>query len=358
MSSLIFLTATLHLSSACVPGFRYIPPIDTTAADANTRQCQVCKKGLDEVSNSVWTSRGLSENPSPRFGWPPPATTTTAAPLPCCGPNANPLANTTDCGQATVNRIVGGQEATENQLPWQCSIYNGDGTWYGCGATLISCDPVIIISAAHCFTGANASPNGKKVVCGDWKRDTTDTNEQSLAISQIINHPSYNINTQANDISILKVTGSFTCSQGKVYPACLPSVNKYAYEGWADTITSGWGTTTSGGSISNTLRYVKVPPVSDATCNEPASYNGQIDATTMICAGLQAGGKDACQGDSGGPLVTKADGVDQGYSLIGVVSFGEGCAAPNKYGVYAEFSNYLTWVAQTFGLTPPTRDYA
>ena len=61
-----------------------------------------------------------------------------------------------DCGQATVNRIVGGQEATENQLPWQCSIYNGDGTWYGCGATLISCDPVIIISAAHCFTGANA----------------------------------------------------------------------------------------------------------------------------------------------------------------------------------------------------------
>ena len=75
----------------------------------------------------------------------------------------------------------------------------------------------------------------------------------------------------------------------------------------------------------------------------------------MICAGLQAGGKDACQGDSGGPLVTKADGVDQGYSLIGVVSFGEGCAAPDKYGVYAEFSNYLTWVAQTFGLTPPTR---
>ena len=25
--------------------------------------------------------------------------------------------------------------------------------WYGCGATLISCDPVIIVSAAHCFYG-------------------------------------------------------------------------------------------------------------------------------------------------------------------------------------------------------------
>ena len=25
--------------------------------------------------------------------------------------------------------------------------------WYGCGATLLSCDPLIIVSAAHCFFG-------------------------------------------------------------------------------------------------------------------------------------------------------------------------------------------------------------
>ena len=54
------------------------------------------------------------------------------------------------CGQTTV-RIVGGQDATENQLPWQCAIKFSDDTFYGCGATIISCDPVIIISAAHCF---------------------------------------------------------------------------------------------------------------------------------------------------------------------------------------------------------------
>ena len=65
------------------------------------------------------------------------------------------------------------------------------------------------------------------------------------------------------------------------------------------------------------------------------------------------GGKDACQGDSGGPLVTKATGVDAGYSLIGIVSWGQGCAAPNLYGVYAEFSQFLPWVAEQFGLTAP-----
>ena len=31
--------------------------------------------------------------------------------------------------------------------------------------------------------------------------------------------------------------------------------------------------------------------------------------------------------------------------------FLDGCAAANFYGVYAEFSNYLDWVAAEFGLT-------
>ena len=58
------------------------------------------------------------------------------------------------CGTANV-RIVGGEEASENQLPWQCMIQNSDGSFYGCGASIISCDPVIIISAAHCFDAFN-----------------------------------------------------------------------------------------------------------------------------------------------------------------------------------------------------------
>ena len=59
--------------------------------------------------------------------------------------------------------------------------------------------------------------------CGAQSLNVEDTNEQRLAISQIINHPNYNKNTQENDIALLKLTGSFTCSQNKIYPACLPS---------------------------------------------------------------------------------------------------------------------------------------
>ena len=71
----------------------------------------------------------------------------------------------------------------------------------------------------------------------------------------------------------------------------------------------------------------------------------------IIFTGFPEGGKDSCQGDSGGPLVTKATGVDTGYALVGITSWGTGCAFPNKYGVYTEFSNYLDWVASNFGLS-------
>ncbi|MEM7029316.1 MAG: trypsin-like serine protease [Chloroflexota bacterium] len=72
----------------------------------------------------------------------------------------------------------------------------------------------------------------------------------------------------------------------------------------------------------------------------------------MLCAGFDAGGKDTCQGDSGGPLIVP-DGVN--WKQAGVVSFGEGCARPGQYGVYARVSRYIDWINATTGQTnPPT----
>merc|ERR1712018_1073747 len=84
---------------------------------------------------------------------------------------------------------------------------------------------------------------------------------------------------------------------------------------------SGWGTTSSGGSLASTLMKVSVPVVSDDDCRD--AY-GQSDITdSMICAGLEEGGKDSCQGDSGGPFICGEKGSEE---LIGVVSWGIGCA--------------------------------
>ena len=72
-----------------------------------------------------------------------------------------------------------------------------------------------------------------------------------------------------------------------------------------------------------------LPTVSDAAC---AKYYGQtVVPEMMLCAGTIKGGKDSCQGDSGGPLL-----VDN--KIVGVVSFGQGCARAGRYGAYVRTS--------------------
>ena len=64
-----------------------------------------------------------------------------------------------------------------------------------------------------------------------------DTNEERLTITEIINHPSYNDATFDNDIAVVKVSGSFTCSQGKIWPACLPNSQVDNQKKFGDTLT-------------------------------------------------------------------------------------------------------------------------
>lgn len=90
-------------------------------------------------------------------------------------------------------------------------------------------------------------------------------------------------------------------------------------------VISGWGKVQEGGSLSNNLRSVRLPIIDHAHCNK--LYGGAI-TDRMICAGIVPdGGKDACQGDSGGPMVYNNE-------LVGVTSWGIGCARPNFPGIY------------------------
>lgn len=115
-------------------------------------------------------------------------------------------------------------------------------------------------------------------------------------------------------------------------------LNRNELSGKVNLTTAGWGRTSEGGSSSDALLKVEVPFVSANKCS--ASYPNQI-TDRMICAGFDEGGKDSCQGDSGGPLV-KGNGSSR--VLVGVVSWGEGCARPGKYGVYSKVSSVIDWI--------------
>lgn len=95
--------------------------------------------------------------------------------------------------------------------------------------------------------------------------------------------------------------------------------------------------TENGSSLPANLRKVTVPVVARSTCQ--SEYGTSAVTTNMFCAGLAAGGKDSCSGDSGGPIIDTATGV-----LIGLVSWGQGCAEAGFAGVYARVGNYVNYI--------------
>jgi secreted trypsin-like serine protease len=71
----------------------------------------------------------------------------------------------------------------------------------------------------------------------------------------------------------------------------------------------------------------------------------------MICAADFF--MDACQGDSGGPLFAKSHVFGGPWNLLGITSFGVGCAQERYPGVYTLASNYRSWVDSVQAQFPP-----
>ncbi|XP_064104219.1 venom protease-like isoform X2 [Macrobrachium nipponense] len=87
-----------------------------------------------------------------------------------------------------------------------------------------------------------------------------------------------------------------------------------------------------------------VPVVSQLTCAQ--SYK-RLDINIddrQICAG--DGDTDACSGDGGAPLNYYSPEKDR-YYVMGLVSFGVGCAHPEYPGVYTRVSSFQEWIKKS-----------
>ncbi|MEU8923379.1 serine protease [Kitasatospora sp. NPDC048545] len=234
-------------------------------------------------------------------------------------------------------RVVGGNAASTADHPWIVALASRQQFGSGrsgqfCGGALVS--PTKVVTAAHCFfeeAKGRVDRPGLKVIVG--RDDMRGTSGREVAVRSVWIHPDYSFAANMNDVAVLTLGES----QGSRPVVELVGQGEAApYEAGTTAQVYGWGDTTGRGDYSPVLRGVDVAMVPDETCAHayPGGPDGKFDARGMVCAGEEKGGKDACQGDSGGPLVV-------GGRLVGLVSWGTGCAEAAHPGVYTRLSTVV-----------------
>ncbi|CAG9796395.1 unnamed protein product [Diatraea saccharalis] len=229
-------------------------------------------------------------------------------------------------------RIVGGSLTTIDQHPDMVSLLwspFGFRHSQNCGGSILTNRAVL--TAAHCTFGHHAFM---------WQSRVGSTFANSggavHTTSRIINHPQYISATLDNDIAIIHTTTVFV-SSNVVQQASIAG-SGYNLGDNQEVWAAGWGRLYYAGPSSEQLRHVQVWTINQAVCRARYAERQITITDNMLCSGwLEVGGRDQCNGDSGGPLY-------HNRVVVGVSSFGYGCAQARWPGVNARVSRYTQWI--------------
>ncbi|NXG76429.1 TMPS5 protease, partial [Baryphthengus martii] len=270
-----------------------------------------------------------------------------------------------ECGlRPGTARVIGGTDVAPGRWPWQVSVYHG--SQHRCGGSVLARE--WIVTAAHCVHSYRRLQASSWLVFAGVTAHGSLKQEAGVSVKKIIYHPLYNDNSLDYDIALMKLQVPLNFSADAIRAVCLPPSQQDFFQGTPCWV-SGWGyTRPDQAQVTERLQEALVPLVGTERCNSSCMYAGELTAR-MLCAGYAQGTIDACQvrggsepsvpkaplpvrcpsyavsqGDSGGPLVCRDDVA---WRLVGIVSWGQGCAEPNRPGVYTNVAPLLPWIYQS-----------
>ncbi|XP_075977084.1 trypsin CFT-1-like [Anticarsia gemmatalis] len=233
-------------------------------------------------------------------------------------------------------KIIGGSITTIDNYPEATPLlyaFNQINFRQMCGGSILN--QRAILTAAHCVSSHMNFPHAWRMRVGS---SFALTGGVLHACKDIIIHPDYDLRTSETDIAIMHSLTHFVYINNAVQPARIAGTNYHLADNeevWA----VGWGVyDMTTWAPSEQLRHVQLWTVNQEVCRE--RYVGRNISDNMLCAGwLDVGGRDTCRGDSGSPLYHY--GV-----VVGICSFGRGCADPEFPGVSVRVTQFTPWIQE------------
>jgi len=228
--------------------------------------------------------------------------------------------------------IVGGQEASISQFPWQVYLEaNFEEGGYrivgACGGSIL--DSTHILTAAHCVdaegTTTQRPASDFTVVAGDSTSYGTAPTRQVTGVNHIRTHPYYTLLPETkDDVAVLTLSKALTLSPA-MNAVAIPLVTTGATPPPGTALSvSGYGLQSSaqGSEPNGKLYSTSLTAVGSDPCRAAVGVNSAV----LLCA--ISATSSTCQGDSGGPLTEGSPAVE-----VGVVDFGLlGCPANRPSG--------------------------